>query len=89
MTVTDNDRIRLLIVIREEEMDDCNIMVISKLAYIIVSACTMFCIVGTVHIPFRSIPFFALFTRILTKIYQEIPRFSPFILPFTPLIFAF
>ena len=54
MTVTDNDRIRLLIVIREEEMDDCNIMVISKLAYIIVSTCTMFCIVGTAHIHLRS-----------------------------------
>lgn len=61
MTVTDNDRIRLLIVIREEEMDDCNIMVISKLAYIIVSACTMFCIVGTAHIHLLSTPVFLLF----------------------------
>ena len=61
MTVTDNDRIRLLIVIREEEIDDCNIMVISKLAYIIVSACTMFCIVGTAHIHLLSTPVFLLF----------------------------
>ena len=61
MTVTENDRIRLLIVIREEEMDDCNIMVISKLAYIIVSACTMFCIVGTAHIHLLSTPVFLLF----------------------------
>ena len=60
-SVTDNDRIRLLIVIREEEMDDCNIMVISKLAYIIVSACTMFCIVGTAHIHLLSTPVFLLF----------------------------
>jgi hypothetical protein len=61
MTVTENDRIRLLIVIREEEMDDCNIMVISKLAYIIASACTMFCIVGTAYIHLLSIPVFLLF----------------------------
>lgn len=61
MTVTENDRIRLLIVIREEEMDDYNIMVISKLAYIIVSTCTMFCIVGTAHIHLLSTPVFLLF----------------------------
>ncbi len=83
MTVTDNDRIRLLIVIREEEMDDCNIMVISKLVYIVVSACTMFCIVGTAHIPFRSIPVFALFTRILTKYIKKFLVFplSSYLLP--------
>lgn len=61
MTVTENDRIRLLIVIREEEIDDCNIMVISKLAYIIVSTCTMFCIVETAHIHLLSTPVFLAF----------------------------
>lgn len=61
MTVTDNDRIRLLIVIREEEIDDCNMMIVSKLAYAVVSACTMFCIVGTAHIPLLSTPVFLLF----------------------------
>ena len=32
---------------------------------------------------------FLLFCENLDKIYQEIPCFTPFILPFTPLIFAF
>ena len=54
MTVTENDRIRLLKVIRKEAMNDCNMMIVSKLAYAVVSACTMFCIVGTAHIPLRS-----------------------------------
>ena len=61
MTVTDNDRIRLLKVIRKEVMGVYNIMVISKLAYIDIPACTMFCIVGTVHIPLLSTPVFLLF----------------------------
>lgn len=61
MTVTDNERIRLLIVIREEAMGDCNMMIITKLACVVVSACTMFCIVGTAHIPLLSIPVFLLF----------------------------
>ena len=61
MTMTDNDRIRLLIVIREEEVGGCNIMVISRLAYIVVSTCTMFCIVGTAHIHLLSTPVFLLF----------------------------
>lgn len=63
MTVTENDRIRLLKVIRKEAMDDCNMMIISKLAYVVVSACTMFCIVGTAHIPLLSTPVFLLFLR--------------------------
>ena len=63
MTVTENDWIRLLNVIRKEAIGDCNIMVISKLAYVVVSACTMFCIVGTAHIPLLSTPVFLLFLR--------------------------
>ena len=63
MTVTENDRIGLLKVIRKEAMDDCNMMIITKLAYIVVSACTMFCIVGTAHIPLLSTPVFLLFLR--------------------------
>ena len=72
MTVTENDRIRLLKVIQKETVDDCNMMIISKLAYVVVSACTMFCIVGTAHIPLLSTPsFLALFTRILTKYIEK------------------
>ena len=89
MTVTENDRIRLLKVIRKEAMGDCNMMIIIKLAYVVVSACTMFCIVGTAHSSSLYPSFLALFTRILTKIYREIPRFTPFIQPLTPLVFVF
>ena len=63
MTVTENDRIRLLNVIRKEAIGDCNVMVISKLAYVVASACTMFCVVGTAHIPLLSTPVFLLFLR--------------------------
>ena len=63
MTVTENDRIRLLKVIRKEAMGDCNMMIITKLAYVVVSACTMFCIVGTAHILLLSTPVFLLFLR--------------------------
>ena len=61
MTVTENDRIWLLKVIQKEVMDDCNVMIVSKLAYAVVSACTMFCIVETAHIPLLSTPVFLLF----------------------------
>ena len=75
MTVTENDRIRLLNVIRKEAIGDCNVMVISKLAYVVASACTMFCIVGTAHIPLLSTPVFLLFLR---ESWQNISRNSLF-----------
>ena len=71
MTVTENDRIRLLKVIRKEAMGDCNMMIIIKLAYVVVSACTMFCIVGTAHSSSLYPSFLALFTRILTKYIEK------------------
>ena len=80
MTVTENDRIRLLKVIRKEAVDGRNIMIISKLAYVVVSACTMFCIVGTAHIPLLSTPVFLLFLR---ESWQNISRNSSFY-PFHP-----
>lgn len=80
MTVTENDRIRLLKVIRKEAMGDCNMMIITKLAYVVVSACTMFCIVGTAHIPLLSTPVFLLFLR---ESWQNISRNSSFY-PFHP-----
>ena len=61
MTVTENDRIRLLKVIRKEAVGDCNMMIISELACAVFSVCTMFCIVGTAHIPLLSTPVFLLF----------------------------
>ena len=89
MTVTENDRIGLLKVIREEDVCVYNIMVISELAYVIIPSSIMLCIVGTAHIPLLSTPVFLLFYENLDKIYQEIPCFTPFFLPFPPLIFAF
>ena len=89
MTVTDNDRIGLLKVIRKEVMCACKVMLISKLVCVDVPAYTIFCIVETAHIPLLSTPVFLLFYENLDKICQEIPRFTPFILPFSPLFFAF
>ena len=89
MTVTENDRIRLLKVIRKETMDDCNMMIISKLSYVVVSACTMFCIVGTAHIPLLSTPVFLLFLR---ESWQNISRnslFYPFHSAFNHSYFCF
>ena len=80
MTVTENDRIRLLKVIRKEAVDGRNIMIISKLVCVVVSACTMFCIVGTAHIPLLSTPVFLLFLR---ESWQNISRNSSFY-PFHP-----
>ena len=80
MTVTENDRIGLLKVIQKEIVGDCNMMIISKLAYAVVSACTMFCIVGTAHIPLLSTPVFLLFLR---ESWQNISRNSSFY-PFHP-----
>ena len=61
MTVTENDRIRLLKVIRKEAVGDCNMMIISELACAVFSVCTIFFIVGTAHIPLLSTPVFLLF----------------------------
>ena len=84
MTVTENDRIRLLKVIRKEAMGDCNMMIISKLAYVIVSACTMFCIVGTAHIPLLSTPVFLLFLRESWQNRSRNSSFYPFHPTFSP-----
>ena len=63
MTVTENDRIGLLKVIRKEVMCACKVMLISKLVCIDAPAYTIFCIVETAHIPLLSIPVFLLFLR--------------------------
>ena len=67
MTVTDNDRIRLLKIIRKRMMFVCKIMIINGIVLCSTSVDTMLCTAKTVHIPLRSIPVFALFMRILTK----------------------
>ena len=52
MTVTDNGRIWLLKVIRKEAMCDCNMMIITKLAYVVVLVFFLFCFVFFFHITF-------------------------------------
>ena len=84
MTVTENDRIRLLKVIRKEAMGDCNMMIITKLAYVVVSACTMFCIVGTARIPLLSTPVFLLFLRESWQNRLRNSSFYPFHPAFSP-----
>ena len=84
MTVTENDRIRLLKVIRKEAMGDCNMMIITKLAYVVVSACTMFCIVGTAHILLLSTPVFLLFLRESWQNRLRNSSFYPFHPAFSP-----
>ena len=87
MTVTENDRIRLLKVIRKEAMDDCNMVIITKLAYVVVSACTMFCIVGTAHILLLYTPVFLLFLRESWQNRSRNSSFSLFHSAFYPLLF--
>ena len=65
------------------------IVTVSGIVCTVLLQSTMLCTVKTVHIPRRSIPVFCSFYENLGKIYQEVPRFPPFIQPFTPLIFAF
>ena len=89
MTLTLNDTIELLKAILEE----CGIECIVLIIYLIVACRTVlvpsFNAIKTHGIAFALPKLFLLFYENLDKIYQEIPRFSPFILPFTPLILAF
>ena len=55
MTVTENDRIRLLKVIRKEEVCICNIVVISKLVSVMVPPGAMLCSVETIRVLLCSI----------------------------------
>ena len=67
----------------------CKIVTVSGIVCTVLLQSTMLFTAKTVHIPLRSIPVFCSFYENLGKIYQEVPRFPPFIQPFTPLIFAF
>ena len=89
MTVTDNDRIRLLKVIRKRIGLACKVMIISLIVAFFTGLVLTFNTMNTHRIPFALSQFSCSFYENLDKIYQGIPCFTPFILPFTPLVFAF
>ena len=72
MTVTENDRIRLLKVIQKEAMDDCNMMIITKLTYVVVFGLyhVLYCR-NSIYSSSLYPSFLALFTRILTKYIEK------------------
>ena len=89
MTLTLNDTIELLKAILEECGIDCIVLIIN----LIVAGWTVlvpsFNTIKTHRISFALSQFSCSFYENLDKIYQEFPCFPPFILPFTPLVFAF
>lgn len=91
MTVTDNDRIRLLKVIREEEVCVSNVMVISRLTGIVVPPGIMLCIVKQHISLFALSQFSCSFCENLDKIYQKLSLesvFSSFHSAFSPSYFC-
>ena len=89
MTLTLNDTIEFLKVILKECCFACIVLIISLMAAVLISLVLTFNTIKTHRIPFALSSFLCSFYENLDKIYQEIPCFPPFILPFPPLIFAF
>ena len=89
MTLTLNDTIELLKAILEECGIECIVLIINLIVACRTVLVPSFNAIKTHGIAFALPKLFLLFYENLDKIYQEIPRFSPFILPFTPLIFTF
>ena len=89
MTLTLNDTIEFLKVILKECCFACIVLIISLMAAVLISLVLTFNTIKTHRIPFALSCFLCSFYENLDKIYQEIPCFTPFILLFPPLIFAF
>ncbi len=90
MTVTENDQIRLLKVIQKRMIFVCKIMIVNEIVSVVLPpSIVLYTPKKQYMFPFSQPKFSCYFYENLDKIYQEIPRFPPFILPFTPLIFAF
>lgn len=89
MTLTLNDTIELLKAILEECSIECIVLIISLIVVDWTVLFPSFNAIKTHRISFDLSQFSCSFYENLDKIYQEIPCFSPFILPFTPLILAF
>lgn len=89
MTLTLNDTIELLKAILEECGIECIVLIINLIVAVRTVLVPSFNAIKHTESPSLYPSFSCCFTRILTKIYQEIPCLTTFILPFTPLIFAF
>ena len=89
MTLTRNDPIELLKVILKGCGVVCIVLIISLIVACLASLVLTFNTIKTHRIPFALSSFSCSFYENLDKKYQEIPCFTPFVLPFTPLIFAF
>lgn len=88
MTLTLNDTIELLKAILEECGIECIVLIINLIVACRTVLVPSFNAIKTHGIAFALPKLFLLFYENLDKIYQEIPRFSPFILPFTPSYFC-
>ena len=89
MTLTRNDPIELLKVIQKGCGVVCIVLIISLVVVDWTVSFPSFNAIKTHRISFDLSQFSCSFYENLDKIYQEIPCFTPFFLPFTPLIFAF
>lgn len=89
MTLTLNDTIELLKAILEECGVDCIVLIISLIVVGWTVSFPSFNAIKTHWISFALSPLSCCFYENFDKIYQEIPCFTPFILPFIPLIFVF
>ena len=89
MTLTLNDTIEHLKVILKGYDFDCIVLIINLIVADWAVLVPSFNAIKTHRISFALSQFSCCFYENLDKIYQENPRFPPFILPFSPLIFAF
>ena len=89
LLMTLNDTIEFLKVILKECCFAYIVLIISLIAAALASLVLTFNTIKTHGILFALSSFSCSFYENLDKKYQEIPCFTPFILPFTPLIFAF
>ena len=89
MTLTLNDTIELLKAILEECGVDCIVLIISSIVVGWTVSFPSFNAIKTHRISFALPQFSCSFYENLDKIYREIPRFTPFIQPLTPLVFVF
>lgn len=89
MTLTLNDTIELLKAILKGYDFDCIVLIINLIVADWTVLVPSFNAIKTHRISFALSQFSCSFYENLDKIYQEIPCFTPFILPFIPLIFVF
>ena len=88
MTLTLNDTIELLKAILEECGIECIVLIINLIVACRTVLVPSFNAIKTHGIAFALPKLFLLFYETLGKIYQEVPRFPPFIQPFTPSYFC-